>query len=298
MISSKIIAVAGVTGNTGSAAAQTLIERGAKVRVLVRSADKGEPWKKRGAEVAIVDLADADSIARALRGADGAYLLSPPDMQAEDFIATRTGYIDAIRSGISKSGLSHAVYLSSVAAQHEKGTGAIRTAYLAEQSLGGLDASMTFIRACYFMENWAAVIPSVKSDGVLPSMWSPADRKVPHVATRDIGRVAADALVDGPQGRTRVIELGGPEDLSPNDIAAVLADLLGRDVSVSLVPPEAQVPVFTSIGASLSAAEMFYEMYRGIESGKVGWEGGDTEFVRGNTTAREVFGAMMSRATE
>jgi len=40
-------AVAGVTGNTGSEVAKALLERGKKVRVLVRSAEKGRPRAER-----------------------------------------------------------------------------------------------------------------------------------------------------------------------------------------------------------------------------------------------------------
>ena len=51
--------MAGVSGNTGSAAASVLLEKGQPVRVLVRSEEKGKPWKDRGAEVAVASLEDA-----------------------------------------------------------------------------------------------------------------------------------------------------------------------------------------------------------------------------------------------
>jgi len=292
-MSNKLIAVAGVTGNTGSAAAQTLLERGAGVRVLVRSEEKGQVWKERGAEVAVTDITNADSLGAGLAGVDGAYLLGPPDEQAEDFLGSRKRALDAARSGIEKSGVPHVVYLSSIGAQHAEGTGVIRSAYMAEQELGTLETATTFIRAAYFIENTAGVLQAVTGDGVLPAMWSPADHKIPQVATLDIGRTAAEALLAGPKGRGHCIELAGPEDLSSNDVAAIFADLLGRDVSVAVVPPEAQVAAFTAF-ASQSAAEHYYEMFRGIESGLIVWEGGDAQFKRGTTTAREVFALLLN----
>ena len=294
MSSNQLIAVAGVTGNTGSAAAETVLEKGARLRVIVRSEEKGAPWKERGAEVAVTDLTDGDSIAAALSGADGAYLLSPPDLAAEDFLGNRKALVDAAAAGIAKSGVPHVAYLSSVGAQHADGTGVIRSAHSAEQTLGPLDASTTFIRAAYFIENWAAVLQAVTSDGVLPTMWTPTDHKIAQVATRDIGRVAAEALLAGPKGNIHAIELAGPEDLSSEDVAAVLSDLTGRDVTVNAVPPEAQVGMFTSFGASQGVAENFHEMYRGLESGRVAWEGGAAEFARGTTTARDVFVSILS----
>src|SRR5580704_14590954 len=75
-----MFAVAGVSGHTGRVVAETLLGQNKPVRVIVRDAAKGEDWKKRGAEVGLADLDDADALTQALRGASGAYLLLPPMM--------------------------------------------------------------------------------------------------------------------------------------------------------------------------------------------------------------------------
>jgi uncharacterized protein YbjT (DUF2867 family) len=56
--------VAGVSGNTGSAAASALLEKRQPVRVLVRSEDKGKPWRDKGAEVEVASLEDAPGLAK------------------------------------------------------------------------------------------------------------------------------------------------------------------------------------------------------------------------------------------
>ena len=56
--------------------------------------------------------------------------------------------------------------------------------------------------------------------GVLPTFLT-ADRKIPMVATLDIGRTAAEALLHPAEGK-KVIELSGPEDYSPLEIAAIV----------------------------------------------------------------------------
>jgi uncharacterized protein YbjT (DUF2867 family) len=294
MTSKKLIAVAGVTGNTGSAAAETVLDRGARLRVLVRNEEKGRSWKERGAEVAVADLTDGESLAKALSGADAAYLMTPPDLMAEDPMANRKMYVRAITEGVKRSGVPHVAYLSSIAAQHSEGTGLILSSHAAEKALEGLETATTFVRAAYFIENWAGFLQQVTSDGVLPTMWSPSSKKIPQVATRDIGRVAAETLLEEPRGRSRIIELGGPEELSADDVAAILSDLLGREIRATVVPTEAQVATFTSLGFPTAVAEMFAEMYGGVESGKVDWEGGDAEPKRGTTTVREVLQAILS----
>src|SRR5579872_3482166 len=77
--------IAGVSGNTGSVAANTLLSEGYAVRVLVRDPAKGDPWKAKGAEVAVADLyGDEGALARAFSGAKGVYVLLPPLMR-DDF---------------------------------------------------------------------------------------------------------------------------------------------------------------------------------------------------------------------
>ncbi len=65
--------VAGVTGHIGSVVAQTLLDSGRKVRVLVRDTHKAERWKKRGAHVGQADLSNAHDLLNALRGTEAAY---------------------------------------------------------------------------------------------------------------------------------------------------------------------------------------------------------------------------------
>src|SRR3954468_5695495 len=110
--------IAGVSGNTGSIVASTLLDQGKKVRVIVRDAKKGEPWKARGAEVAVATVDDEAALTKALEGATGAYLLSPPDLGAKDFIAERRKTVDTLARAITSSKVQHVVFLSSVGAQH------------------------------------------------------------------------------------------------------------------------------------------------------------------------------------
>jgi uncharacterized protein YbjT (DUF2867 family) len=165
------------------------------------------------------------------------------------------------------------------------------TTHHAEQQLRAAGVPVTFLRAAYFMENWAAVLPAAKNDGVLPAFF-PADLRIPMVATPDIGEVAARALLDGPRG-VRVIELAGPEDASPNDVAKVLSQRIGRQVQVVEAPLDAVVPTFTSFGMSTNIAELFRELYACIASGRMTWEGGSAEAVRGEVTLAQALEPLL-----
>lgn len=262
--------IAGVSGHTGAVVADTLLSQGKKVRVIVRNAEKGAAWHKKGAEVAVADLGDVAAMTKALTGATGAYLLSPPNLAAQDFIADRKALLGNLAKAITASGLKSLVFLSSVAAQHSAGTGPIVTVHHAEQLFGKIAPSVTFVRAAYFVENWGSVIPVAKAQGVLPHFGA-VDVKFPQVCTKDIGEAAVKALLSPADG-TRFVELAGKEDWSVQDVAAALGTLLGKPVQAVAAPVEAAKAGLMQAGVPETMAGLYAEMYAGIGKGLVSFE--------------------------
>jgi len=86
------------------------------------------------------------------------------------------------------------------------------------------------------MENCSWDVAPARAQGVIPSFLQPLDKPVAMVATADIGRVAARLLQENWTGR-RVVELEGPQRVTPNEIAATFAGLLQRPVRMEVVPP-------------------------------------------------------------
>jgi uncharacterized protein YbjT (DUF2867 family) len=277
--------VAGVTGNTGSVVAQTLLDRKQPVRVIVRTADKGAAWKAKGAEVAVASLDDTKALTKACDGAAGVYLLVPPNYTATSYLDDRKKVADALAKTVKASGLGHVVFLSSIGAHLPGETGPIRVVRYGEQQLEAVAKNLTILRPASFLDNWVPVLGAAKAQGVLPSFLAP-DRRIAMISTRDIGRIAAEQLIAGGQGR-KVLELSGPEDYSPNDIAAALGKLLKRAVTVQHAPLSAVVPTFKSFGFSDDAARLFEEMYRGFEQGTINYEKTGATHVRGHVTATE-----------
>jgi uncharacterized protein YbjT (DUF2867 family) len=283
--------ITGATGNTGSVVARKLLEAGQEVRLLVRDPARAADLAARGAEVVRGDLWEPGTLARALDGARGLYLLSPPDITATDFVRTRSAQLQEVARVVRQAGPGHVVFLSSIGAQHETGTGPVRTLHAGEQALRATGVPLTAIRAAYFIDNLAASLPIARKDGVLPS-FVPAALKMPMVYTGDIGSVAAQALLDGARG-VRVIELGGADDPSHAELAQALTRLLGRSVTVAEAPLEAVTPTFRSFGVSENVAALFRELYAGIASGKVAWEGTGTEPRRGPTSSEHALRALL-----
>ncbi|WP_431857522.1 NmrA family NAD(P)-binding protein [Azospirillum sp.] len=264
--------VTGVTGNTGAVVAETLLARGEAVRVLVRDAGKAAKWAARGVEVVEGNVKDAAAVARALAGAKGAYLLDPPDYGSRDPMADADAVGAAYAEAIRKTALPHAVVLSSIAAHHPDGTGIIGTLHRMETILRGAGAPVTFLRAAYFMENWGNVLEPALGQGVLPSFIHPLDKALPMVSVADIGRTAADLLLEGARG-VRVVELSGPAEASPADAAAAIGAAAGRAVQAVAVPRGEWAPTLAGVGFPPDVVALFVGMYDGINNGRVAWEG-------------------------
>lgn len=295
MSQKDIYVVLGVTGHTGAAAAATLIEHGVSVRVVVRNASKGESWAQRGAEVAVADVNDVGAMTEAFSGAKGAYVLNPPAYDKDDLSAVAETVGAALQQAAQNAGLSKLVLLSSVGGHLPEGTGNIHTNWILEQILGRLDLPLTFVRAAYFMENWAGVADVAARDGVLPSFLSPLDRAIPMVAAADIGRVCAESLLETWSG-IRTIELEGPQSYSPNDVAAAFAKALGRPVQAVEVPESDWANVLAQFGNSPGAVTTWIEMLRAFNTGYLTFEGKGTTQVKGRVTLEDAIASLVPRS--
>jgi uncharacterized protein YbjT (DUF2867 family) len=271
--------VFGATGQTGSVVADTLLEKQLPVRVVLRSDKAADAWQAKGADVAFADVIDADAITKALDGAIAIYAMNPPAYQAADMFTIAKNIGAAYVEAIAQSSVQKVVLLSSVGSQHATGTGNIMTTYFLENIFGNLAIPVAFLRAAGFMENWNGVAVIAAEKGILPSFYSPLDRKLPMVAAADIGRAAAEALTEDWTGK-RIIELYG----AANDVAVAFAAVLKRDVQAVVLPESDWQATIVGFGASPEAANAWCEMLRGFNSGHIIFENNGIETRKGQTT--------------
>jgi uncharacterized protein YbjT (DUF2867 family) len=277
--------IAGVSGNTGSAAANTLLADKQPIRVIVRDAAKGEAWKAKGAEVAVASLDDRAALARALRGARGAYLLVPPSAwNAADIPAERKRVTDAIAGAVADAKPGHVVMLSSIGAELPSGTGPIQYLHPLEQALRASGVPSTLLRAAFFQDNWGSSIKGAIDAGAL-YYGLRGDRAFAMVATQDIGKTAARLLVEGAPNGTRVVQLAGPVELKLQDVADAIGKLAGKPINAVPVPPAAAADALVGMGASRELAEMYAQMMTAINADQLQWQPGD--IVRGSTTLEQ-----------
>jgi hypothetical protein len=81
------------------------------------------------------------------------------------------------------------------------------------------------------------------------------DRKLPSVATRDIAAAASRLLLDDSWSGVDEVPLLGPEDLSFNDMAEIMSEVLGREVRFQQATFEAYKERFLGFGMSDAMAQ-------------------------------------------
>ena len=262
-------AVAGITGKVGAAVARSLLAQGRKVRAVVRDLRKAQPWTELGCETAEADLTDVDALARAFAGVDGAFVLVPANFApSADFSEARAAAA-AIARALGSANVPKVVALSSIGSHQPNGLGLITQTRLLEEALVSFAGALVVLRPAWFFENAAWDIGPASETGVMPSFLQPLARRLPMVATADIGRIAAMLLLDSPPGR-RTVELEGPRRCSPNDIAAGLAAALGREVHAELVPRRDWEALFKAQGTVDPSARI--DMLDGLNSGWIDFE--------------------------
>jgi NAD(P)H dehydrogenase (quinone) len=196
-----------------------------------------------------------------------------------------------LRSALDEARPERVVYLSTVGAQ------AIQPNLLTQHSiiervLGELSMPITFLRPGWFMENASWDIAPARDDAVISSFLQPLDKPAPMVATADIGRVAAKLLLETWHG-SRVVELEGPQRVTPNQIAATFSDLLGHPVRVEAVPRRSWESLFKSQGMKNPTPRI--RMLDGFNEGWIEFENGEAGSRKGETALKTVLKQLIER---
>lgn len=249
--------VLGATGHVGSAVADELIGSGASVTVVTRDEDKAAGWRARGAQAAVVDVADSDALRAVFKRGRRAFLLNPPAPPSTDTDRAEHRTVAGIVAALDGSGLEKVVVESAYGAQAGDRLGDLSVLFDFEQALARQPIPVTVLRAAYYMSNWDPLLDQAKN-GVLPTMYPP-DRAIPMVAPADLGAAAARFLREAPD-RTGLRHVEGPEHYSSGDVAAAFAQALGRDVRLEVTPRDQWEAAYRQLGFSQPAAESYARM--------------------------------------
>jgi uncharacterized protein YbjT (DUF2867 family) len=287
-----MFAITGITGNVGSEVARNLLAAKQPVRGVARDVGKCTAWAQRGCEITGADINDAAALTAAFKGAEGVFVLVPPNFDPSPDFREARAIAATLRMALGAAHPGKVIYLSTIGAQATQ-PNLLTQHTIIELGLRDLPVPITFLRPAWFMENSSWDVAPAISSGVIPSFLQPLDKPKPMVATADVGRVAAELLRETWSGH-RVVELEGPHRVTPNEIAATFARLLNRPVKMEVVPRETWEALFVSQGMKNPTPRI--QMLDGFNEGWIEFESGEAGSRKGKVPLETVLRSLIERA--
>ncbi|MET7826385.1 NAD(P)H-binding protein [Streptomyces sp. NPDC005386] len=266
-----MIVITAPTGNIGRHLLPLLLEsapgHGEELRVIVRDPARLPDAVRERVDVVTGSHGDADVVDRAFEGADAVFWLVPPDSSRTPEEAY-SGFSRSAAKALATHGVGHVVGVSALG----RGTAVAGRAGLVTASLA-LDDLITGTGVAYralanpsFFENLLEEIDSLRDQGVFTDVVA-ADRRAPLVAVADIAAVAAGLLLDRSWTGSDSVPVLGPEDLSPDDLARIMTEQLGRPVRYERQPLDELYSTLVGYGLDEAFVQGIADMKRAKDEG-------------------------------
>jgi len=238
--SSKVL-VAGATGYLGGEICRQLILKNRKVKGLVRStsdANKVAQLKESGVETILGDLKDKVSLENALHGVSAIISTVSSTLSRQEGDSLQTvddeGQINLIDAAVN-AGVNQLIYISIC----ELGECPLQTAKRnVEKHLAESGLNYTILQPTYFMEVWLSPVLGFDYPNAKATIYGEGNNKISWIAIKDVASFAVAAL-DNPAAANKIIELGGPEALSPLEAVNIFETTKGTKFVLQFVPEEA-----------------------------------------------------------
>ncbi|SFN33215.1 Uncharacterized conserved protein YbjT, contains NAD(P)-binding and DUF2867 domains [Chitinophaga sp. YR627] len=267
------IVLTGSLGNIGRPLAKELLQKGHSITVISSNADRQQEIEALGAKAAIGSMHDAAFLTAAFKGADIVYLMETLEAVG-NFFDKQLDFIGAIsqigrnyKQAIEQTGVKKVIHLSSIGANMKKGNGILAFHHNVENILKELpaDVAIKFMRPVGFYTNMFSFVRGLKAKGAIVQNWG-GDDKEPWVSPLDIAAVVAEEVDTPFEGRK--MRYIASDEFSPNEIAAVLGDAIGKpDLAWEVIPDEQLLNNWLSIGMNEQIANGFMEMQASMRGG-------------------------------
>lgn len=224
--------VTSAAGNTGIPTTLQLLDKGFPVRAFVRKNDhRAGLLKAAGAEIFVGNQYALSDMRKAMNGIQRAYHCAPTAANGLHF-----GTVFAIAASEAK--LEHVVTLGQWLSHPDHPSVATRESWLNDAVMKLMpDTTLTVNNVGWFAENYFFVLEPIAQLGVFPMPLGDGDiKKNAPPSNDDIAAVNVGALIDPATHAGKVYRPTGPKLLSPNEIATIMGDALGRTVTYRDLP--------------------------------------------------------------
>ncbi len=256
-----MIVVTTPTGQIGSQVLTRLLDGDEPIRVITRDPAKISAGIRERIEVVQGSHGDQTIVDKAFDGADSVFWLVPPDPKAESL---ERAYVDFSRpacAAMCSKGVKHVVTISALG----RGTpmaghaGHITASLAMEDLIASTGVAHRALTMPSFMDNLINQAGAIKNQGMFFSPLLP-DRKFPTCATSDIAATAANLLLDHSWTGQGAVAVLGPEDLSFNDMAQIVSEVVGKPVRFQQIPMEAFRTRLAGFGMSAATVQGYADM--------------------------------------
>ena len=223
-----MILVAGGTGTLGRRLVQRLMSRGLPVRVLTRDAARASALAGEHVEVVAGDVRDPASLVQAMTGVDtvvsavhgfaGTGGVSPASVD-------RDGNANLIEAAAAARVAF--VLISVVGAAVDSPMELCRMKHAAEERLRASGLAWTIVRATPFLETWIKLLEQSVGNSGRPLVFGRGDNPINFVSASDVAALVEMVVVES-STRGQTLEIGGPQNLSLNQLAAAVQHAAGR----------------------------------------------------------------------
>jgi uncharacterized protein YbjT (DUF2867 family) len=260
-----MIVITTPTGQIGGRLVRLLLERDVQLRVVARDASRLSADVRSRVEIVEGAHDDPAVLDRALPGADALFWLVPPNPTAP---SAREHYLDFARAGaaaVARHGVGHVVGVTSAGHGWSKPAGVLSAAFAMDAELAASGAAYRALSMPFYMDNLLGQVGALRQ-GVF-SLTCAADEPLATVATRDIAAAAADLLTDLSWRGQADMPLFGPDRLTPNGMATILADELGTPVAYQRMAMVDFEGMLRAHGSSDQAVRDLTEMFAAQDDG-------------------------------
>jgi uncharacterized protein YbjT (DUF2867 family) len=262
-----MIVITAPTSQIGSKVLDRLLASDADLRVIVRDAAKLPFGVRNRAHIVEGSHGDPAVVERAFSRADAVFWLVPPD-------ATKTldqawlNFTRPAAEALRWNAVPRIVSVTTIGrgTRWQDKAGPVTASLQADELLMASGAAFLGLAMPSFMENTARQVGVIRKKGMFFGPIDP-DRKLPFTATADMAALAADLLLADSWEGFADIPVLGPEELSFNDQAAIMSEVIGRPIRYQQISYDQFRQGFIDRGATASFATGYVDMYRAKEEG-------------------------------
>jgi uncharacterized protein YbjT (DUF2867 family) len=263
-----MIVVTTPTGAIGHRVLERIVRSAEDVRVIVRDPSRLPSQVRERVDVVQGSHGDERVVNQAFAGANSVFWLVPPDPQAKSVDAAYVDFTRPACAAFKTNGVKRVVGISALgrgtpAAAH---AGLVTASLKMDDLIASTGVDYRAVTNPSFMDNLLRQVEAIKKQGVF-SLPISGDLKQPSACTRDIAATAATLLLDRSWTGVASAPVLGPEDLSYNDMATIMSEVLGKPVRFQQIAGDALKARLMQRGMSEAMAQANEDMWTAYGEG-------------------------------